>query len=233
MVPRRRAMTSMLSMAAILVSSVVGFLPTSASTMASVARAPSQPAWHWQFPAPPSLSLPAVSCPGPITCFVAGSRGIVLSTVDGGRTWQTHDLGIGNLLFSIACKTVSVCYTVGNWGAIAATFDGGRTWSNISDGYFARASVGALAVSESNKCGARSPASPLVIIRMYTATHTIRNLAHPPQSLIALDHLPPDLLPPAPGTVVRATLRKTEVTGSGCGGGGGGAPTVSGTGFVK
>ncbi|SVD08384.1 uncharacterized protein METZ01_LOCUS361238, partial [marine metagenome] len=35
-------------------------------------------------------------------------------------------------------------------GGVWKTYDGGTYWENISDGFFSSASVGALAVSESN-----------------------------------------------------------------------------------
>lgn len=35
-------------------------------------------------------------------------------------------------------------------GGVWKTTDGGETWENVSDGYFATASVGAVAISESD-----------------------------------------------------------------------------------
>jgi photosystem II stability/assembly factor-like uncharacterized protein len=89
--------------------------------------------------------LEAIACPSVQTCYVTGSPGLVITTRDGGRTWDDRHspASSSNLeLSGIACPGDMVCYTVGTGcrggasgcligdfiGVVLTTRNGGRTW---------------------------------------------------------------------------------------------------------
>jgi len=60
---------------------------------------------------------------------LAGGRGIVLHTVDGGQTWRVHEMpaATGPLL-AVSATDASHCWAVGMGASIVSTRNGGATW---------------------------------------------------------------------------------------------------------
>lgn len=101
-------------------------------------------------PAPAAAVMRAISCPSANVCYLSGSPGIVLKTVDGGTSWQqikTLPSGLSVDLRTIACPTDRTCYTAGLGcasasgctlttftGSILVTHDGGATWTSKDTG---------------------------------------------------------------------------------------------------
>lgn len=106
-----------------------------------------------------SLSLPssnplhAISCPSADVCFAAGDFGTVLKTSDGGKNWTEFSVGSRSNpphLTGVHALSDARVLVVGKDGFALRTADGGvswasaslRTFSDLSDIYFADASVG-------------------------------------------------------------------------------------------
>ena len=60
---------------------------------------------------------------------LAGGRGIVLTTVNGGQTWRVHEMpdATGTLL-AVSATDARHCWAVGMNGSIVSTRNGGATW---------------------------------------------------------------------------------------------------------
>jgi photosystem II stability/assembly factor-like uncharacterized protein len=63
-----------------------------------------------------------------------GGFGTILSTSDGGRTWQEQTSGTGHLLNSVHFVSATTGWAVGDAGTILSTSDGGRTWQGQTSG---------------------------------------------------------------------------------------------------
>jgi photosystem II stability/assembly factor-like uncharacterized protein len=91
------------------------------------------------------MLLEAIACPTLRICFVSGSPGRILATVNGGQRWREETSPArqtGTDLPGLTCPSASVCYAVG-WGCrtdlacpltgflsvILVTTDGGRHWT--------------------------------------------------------------------------------------------------------
>lgn len=72
--------------------------------------------------------LYAVSFPDPKHGFIAGEFGTLLTTADGGETWEKRDLGTEKTLFGVSFTTPENGWVVGIDGLLLRTRDGGRTW---------------------------------------------------------------------------------------------------------
>jgi photosystem II stability/assembly factor-like uncharacterized protein len=59
---------------------------------------------------------------------ICGGMGIILTTADGGRTWQTQWRGKGPWFYDLCFVSPAVGYVCGGYGVVLKTTDGGRTW---------------------------------------------------------------------------------------------------------
>ena len=66
--------------------------------------------------------------------WIAGERGLVLRSTDGGVTWETVDTGVDATLLSVAFASVDRGVVVGEDGTVLWTADGGRTWQPTDSG---------------------------------------------------------------------------------------------------
>ena len=65
--------------------------------------------------------------------WVAGDRGVLLRSKDGGRSWEQVQTGVGRLfLNAISFPTDRVGYVVGENGVILRTVDGGDHWVRLN-----------------------------------------------------------------------------------------------------
>lgn len=98
----------------------------------------------WQLQHDPAMDtgglippLSGVACASVLTCVAVGGfpdRGLILTTVDGGRTWASALSPARSALSGVACPTARICYITGSGGTIGQTRDGGRTWTLIDSG---------------------------------------------------------------------------------------------------
>ena len=78
-------------------------------------------------------SLYAVACLSALRCEAAGAAGTILSTGNGGATWQAQAnplQGSSKILYRIACAAPGSCYVIARPDTILVTHDGGATWSS-------------------------------------------------------------------------------------------------------
>jgi photosystem II stability/assembly factor-like uncharacterized protein len=81
--------------------------------------------------------LTSVACANPLTCVAVGgfpSGAVILTTVNGGRTWTSAASPAQSALTGVACPTTRICYITGSGGTIEQTHDGGHTWTLIDSG---------------------------------------------------------------------------------------------------
>ncbi|HKO25087.1 MAG TPA: hypothetical protein VJY65_10180, partial [Chloroflexota bacterium] len=80
-----------------------------------------------------------VACLSPSTCLAVGgvlesgstTKGTMLRTTDGGRTWHRQPSGTPSILNGVACASPSTCFAVGARGTILRSTDGARTWRSV------------------------------------------------------------------------------------------------------
>jgi photosystem II stability/assembly factor-like uncharacterized protein len=127
-------------------------------------------------------NLDGVACPVLNTCYAVGNYNVpdgnggntaltqVVTTVDGGKTWQsqiyldtTNNQVITGMLTSISCPSVTTCFTVGSdnrgGGLILKTSDSAHTWSKYSNAAMANASFNSVACASITTCYAISSAT--------------------------------------------------------------------------
>lgn len=88
------------------------------------------------FPAPISQSLPG-EFPGPVRvggesagrAYLAGPSGQILTSADGGSSWQTLQAPTSLALVDVAFPTPEVGYAVNTAGTVYRTGNGGQSWS--------------------------------------------------------------------------------------------------------
>jgi hypothetical protein len=76
--------------------------------------------------------LYGVACLSALRCEAVGAAGTILSTADGGSTWQAQAnplRGSATPLYQIACVAPSSCYVIARPDTILVTHDGGASWS--------------------------------------------------------------------------------------------------------
>ncbi len=61
--------------------------------------------------------------------WVVGTKGIVIHTSDGGKTWTKQESGTEKNLFSVSFADEQLGWIVGEYGTILHTTDGGETWA--------------------------------------------------------------------------------------------------------
>ncbi len=120
---------------------------------------------HWSLVAPPKAvtGLGSVSCATPSACVAlattASQRGLVLSSLDGGRHWSTVSSFAQPGFPAIRCVSATTCFRAsGGYGpsgpipeVVAVTFDGGRTFSRTATLRGAE-QVNALSCPSANVC---------------------------------------------------------------------------------
>lgn len=80
-------------------------------------------------------NLNAVYFADPETGWIVGEFGLILHTVDGGRTWIAQAYGSNRpQLFAVAFRDKNTGWSVGQRGAVLRTTDGGRHWVPVDLG---------------------------------------------------------------------------------------------------
>jgi photosystem II stability/assembly factor-like uncharacterized protein len=79
---------------------------------------------------------------------VAGQRGHVLLSDDGGGSWTQAEVPVSSDLTALAFPSARRGWAVGHDGVVLATADGGRTWTRQLDGRTASALLAAAAGAE-------------------------------------------------------------------------------------
>ena len=90
-----------------------------------------------QIVVPTRAMLTAVCFPDRQHGWIVGHDGVILSTQDGGTTWERQDNGkdLETVFLDVLFLDASRGFAVGAYGKFLATMDGGKTWvaRNISD----------------------------------------------------------------------------------------------------
>jgi photosystem II stability/assembly factor-like uncharacterized protein len=81
-----------------------------------------------------TMGLIGVSAPSSTVCYVSGSSGKILKTINGGTSWIPQTSGSTEDLYSIIFTDLNNGYAVGNNGAALKTIDGGTTWTSMPVG---------------------------------------------------------------------------------------------------
>ena len=66
--------------------------------------------------------------------WAVGTRGVVIHTSDGGKTWVTQQSGTEKNLFSVSFVDDQHGWAVGEFGTIVHTANGGESWESQSKG---------------------------------------------------------------------------------------------------
>lgn len=77
-----------------------------------------------------SRRLNAVCFVGPEAGWAVGAGGVIIATLDGGRTWRPQTSGVGDDLWDVKFFDAREGWAVGTGGAMLHTTDGGRTWGD-------------------------------------------------------------------------------------------------------
>ncbi|AMK77412.1 MULTISPECIES: YCF48-related protein [Methylomonas] len=83
---------------------------------------------------PKSTDLRAVAFTDTLRGWAAGNDGVILSTTDGGGSWQIQRSGTKGALNSIYFTDSLHGWVVGSGGIILATGDGGKSWQSQTSG---------------------------------------------------------------------------------------------------
>ncbi len=76
--------------------------------------------------------LLGIACRGTKEAWVVGSSGVILATVDAGKTWRVQDPGDGQTLRGVALAATSTVYVAGDGGVFRVTADGGQSWRTLT-----------------------------------------------------------------------------------------------------
>jgi photosystem II stability/assembly factor-like uncharacterized protein len=90
--------------------------------------------WTWQNPKPQGNLLMDVHFADAQTGWSVGDYGTILSTSNGGTSWQSQASGTTNLLHATYFTDAQTGWAVGINGTILKTTNGGSDWSNQSSG---------------------------------------------------------------------------------------------------
>ncbi len=85
-----------------------------------------------QSPAPTRAMLTGVSFADEFHGWAVGHDGVIIATLDGGRTWNRQDGGtdLDTVFLDVYFLDANRGFAVGAYGRFVATNDGGRTWSD-------------------------------------------------------------------------------------------------------
>ena len=72
--------------------------------------------------------LLGIACRGTQEAWVVGSSGVILATIDAGKTWRVQDPGNGQTLRAVALAATSTVFVAGDGGVFRVTVDGGQNW---------------------------------------------------------------------------------------------------------
>lgn len=89
---------------------------------------------HWRAIEAPIDGINAVQRIGKRVALVAGERGAMARSVDGGVSWQRLDSGTGATLYSVAANGDGVVIAAGALGTVLRSTDGGKSWIAIDSG---------------------------------------------------------------------------------------------------
>lgn len=89
--------------------------------------------WIYQNPYPTSNTLLAVKFITPQKGWIAGEKGTILYTEDGGNSWEAQESGTEQDIKSLAFINDKQGWAVGNGGVIIHTENGGKTWTSQGD----------------------------------------------------------------------------------------------------
>ncbi len=87
---------------------------------------------HWSERGVAPGDLYTVTCVNALVGWAAGASGFVATTLDGGQTWATRDLGVSANLRAIRFGDASLGVAAGDQGALVVTRDGGSTWTRMN-----------------------------------------------------------------------------------------------------
>jgi photosystem II stability/assembly factor-like uncharacterized protein len=90
----------------------------------------------WTFLSTPQRTGMFLSCffTSKETGYAGGQSGMMMKTIDGGKTWQILDLGMPMDVNSIFFTTPDTGYVIGQGGFIFKTIDAGMTWTQTNIG---------------------------------------------------------------------------------------------------
>jgi photosystem II stability/assembly factor-like uncharacterized protein len=63
--------------------------------------------------------------------WACGSRGVILHTSDGGKTWKRQKSGVASLIRDVFALSAKQAWAVGREGALLHTLDAGETWKRL------------------------------------------------------------------------------------------------------
>jgi photosystem II stability/assembly factor-like uncharacterized protein len=116
----------------LVVSLLVSLAAVPAVPSATSAGGASSPRWSLQS-SHVTANLLDVSCSTPLQCMAVGARSVVLTTLDGGRTWKRSRTAYGTAVFTaVRCPAPGVCTILDPPDTILRTTDGGRSWGEIT-----------------------------------------------------------------------------------------------------
>ncbi|HEX8793523.1 MAG TPA: YCF48-related protein [Polyangiaceae bacterium] len=84
---------------------------------------------HWSTISVGQQDLLSVSCVGNLHGWVAGTRGVVLHTADGGQTWSAQSSGATADLNAVRFGDLGFGVAAGDGGTVLVTSDGGTHWT--------------------------------------------------------------------------------------------------------
>jgi photosystem II stability/assembly factor-like uncharacterized protein len=90
---------------------------------------------HWARRPLPSGYWYAMDFPTATTGWLVGGDGAMVTTTDGGVTWQYVDSGAGDNLTSVSFCNSQVGFAAGASGTLVRTTDGGATWTSLDADY--------------------------------------------------------------------------------------------------
>jgi photosystem II stability/assembly factor-like uncharacterized protein len=76
-----------------------------------------------------------VDCPSTTVCYVVGDGGTILTTYDGGTTWQSTPYVDKDDFLAIDCPGLTLCYATTRTGKIYK-YDGGIGWGSFTAGFW-------------------------------------------------------------------------------------------------
>lgn len=82
---------------------------------------------------PDRVTLEGLFALDPMTAWAVGTRGVILSTADGGVTWRQQTSGVEAWLSAVHFSDRQHGWAVGGLNTILKTTDGGEAWTKVDD----------------------------------------------------------------------------------------------------